>query len=285
MPGVPTMPTPKQPMSLLIARLVSTPTRSRTATGGYKLNFDDADIKDVLQAVLGGVLHVSYTLAPNITGKITISSAALRTVQNCCRLWRACSPCRADDDADVDWLPHRTRSLGHRRHRRQRQRAGFGITVVPLQYSSASSVLKLVGGFLSDADGVRIDAARNTIIVRAPAPRREEIVRAIKNFDADWMHTQSVSVVELRRSSPDDVIGELNRIFDIDKGHRGRSRQHPVQGDQAAALGHGDLAQLATGPPRHGLDPAARPSRRLGHAGHLRVSAPISRGTGAGADW
>ena len=44
--------------------------------GGYKLNFDDADIKDVLQAVLGGVLHVSYTLAPNITGKITISSAA-----------------------------------------------------------------------------------------------------------------------------------------------------------------------------------------------------------------
>ena len=31
------------------------------------------------------------------------------------------------------------------------------------------------------------------------------------------MHTQSVSVVELRRSSPDDVISELNRIFDIDK--------------------------------------------------------------------
>ena len=31
------------------------------------------------------------------------------------------------------------------------------------------------------------------------------------------MHSQSVSVIELRHSSPDEVIGELDRIFDIDK--------------------------------------------------------------------
>ena len=186
--------------------------------GGYKLNFDDADIKDVLQAVLGGVLHVSYTLAPNISGKITISSAA---PQNRFELLST-----MESVLSMQGLTMTPTSTGYRIAPAalgtgiidaSGKEAGFGITVVPLQYSSASSVLKLVGGFLSDADGVRIDAARNTIIIRAPAPRREEIVRAIKNFDADWMHTQSVSVVELRRSTPDDVIGELNRIFDIDK--------------------------------------------------------------------
>ncbi len=190
----------------------------KDSDGGYKLNFDDADIKDVLQAVLGGVLHVSYTLAPNITGKITISSAA---PQNRSELLST-----LESVLSMQGLTMTQTSTGYRIAPAalgtgvidaSGKEAGFGITVVPLQYSSASSVLKLVGGFLSDADGVRIDAARNTIIVRAPAPRREEIVRAIKNFDADWMHTQSVSVVELRRSSPDDVIGELNRIFDIDK--------------------------------------------------------------------
>ena len=186
--------------------------------GGSKLNFDDADIKDVLQAVLGGVLHVSYTLAPNITGKITISSAA---PQNRFELLST-----LESVLSMQGLTMTPTSTGYRIAPAALgtgvidaggKEAGFGITVVPLQYSSASSVLKLVGGFLSDADGVRIDAARNTIIVRAPAPRREELVRAIKNFDADWMHTQSVSVVELRRSTPDDVIGELNRVFDIDK--------------------------------------------------------------------
>ena len=187
--------------------------------GGYKLNFDDADIKDVLQAVLGGVLHVSYTLAPNITGKITISSAAPQS--------RAELLSTLESVLAMQGLSMTPTSTGYRIAPMAlgsgtvtdptSKDPGFGITVVPLEYSSAPTILKLVGGFLSDADGVRVDAARNTVIVRGPAPRREEIVRAIKNFDADWMHTQSVSVVELRRSSPDEVIGELTRIFDIDK--------------------------------------------------------------------
>ena len=168
--------------------------------------------------MLGGVLHVSYTLAPNVAGKITISSAA---PQNRSELLST-----LEGVLSMQGLTMTPTSTGYRIAPAalgtgiidaSGKEAGFGITVVPLQYSSASSVLKHVGGFLSDADGVRVDTARNTIIVRGPAPRRQEIVQAIKNFDADWMHTQSVSVVELRRSAPDEVISELDRVFDIDK--------------------------------------------------------------------
>ncbi len=194
------------------------------AEEGYRLNFDDADVKDVLQAVLGNVLHIAFTVAPNVTGKITISSAA---PQNRAELLSTLETVLA-----MQGLAMTTTGTGYRiapialgggvvDH--NAKEPGFGITVVPLDYTSAPSILKLVGGFLSDADGVRIDAARNTIIVRGPEPRREEIVHAIKSIDADWMHTQSVSVVELRRSSPEEVIGELTRIFDIDKDTGGAS--------------------------------------------------------------
>ena len=185
---------------------------------GYRLNFDDADVKDVLQAVLGNVLHIAYSVAPSVTGKITISSAA---PQNRAELLSTLETVLA-----MQGLAMTTTGTGYRiapislsggAIDTNAKEPGFGITVVPLDYTSAPSILKLVAGFLSDADGIRIDAARNTVVVRGPEPRRAEIVRAIKSMDADWMHTQSVSVVELRRSSPEEVIGELTRIFDIDK--------------------------------------------------------------------
>lgn len=194
------------------------PDAVKDTDGGYKLNFDDADIKDVLQAVLGNVLHLSYTVAPNVTGKITISSAA---PQNRAELLST-----MEGVLSLQGLSMTPTATGYRiapiavgsgTVDNNGKEAGYGISVVPLEFSSAPSIIKLVGGFLTEADGVRIDAARNTVIVRGPAPRREEIVRAIKKFDADWMHQQAVSVVELRRSNPDEVIGELNRIFDIEK--------------------------------------------------------------------
>ena len=197
---------------------------AKDADEGYRLSFDDADVKDVLQAVLGTVLHIAYTVAPNVTGKITISSAA---PQNRAELLSTLETVLAMQGLAMTATGTGYRiapiSLGGGVVDNNAKKPGFGITVVPLDYCSAPSILKLVGGFLSDADGIRIDAARNTIIVRGPEPRRQEIVRAIKSIDADWMHTQSVSVVELRRSSPEDVIGELTRIFDIDKDTGGAS--------------------------------------------------------------
>ena len=191
---------------------------AKGADEGYRLNFDDADVKDVLQAVLGNVLHIGYTLAPNVAGKVTISSAA---PQNRAELLSTLETALAMQGLAMTPTGSGYRiapnALGGGVVDSNAKEPGFGITVVPLDYSSASSILKLVGGFLSDADGVRIDAARNAIVIRGPDPRRRDIVAAIKKFDADWMHSQAVSVVELRRSSPDEVIDELNRIFDIDK--------------------------------------------------------------------
>ena len=94
---------------------------------------------------------------------------------------------------------------------------GFGISVVPLRYTSVASMNKLLSGFVVEADGVKIDSSRNTVIIRGPGPRRAEIVRAIKAFDGDWMHQQSVSMFELKRARPEEVIDELTRVFDNDK--------------------------------------------------------------------
>jgi general secretion pathway protein D len=187
------------------------------ASDDYRLNFEEADIKDVLQAVLGNVLKVNYTLAPGVMGRITISSSsaqsrtellstletvlatlgyALTKTGSGYRVSPTGAPGGPVDDGDVA--------------------QGYGISVVPLHYTSAASMSKLLSGLVTEADGFKIDTARNVMIVRGPAPKRADIVRAIASLDVDWMQNQSVSVFELRRAKPEEVVAELAHVFNTE---------------------------------------------------------------------
>jgi general secretion pathway protein D len=185
---------------------------------GYRLNFENTEIKDVLQAVLGHTLGLNYTIASSVSGRISIASAApqsreelLSTLETVLSLQGLVMTKTGSlyriTPASVDTGTVDYNSVT----------PGFGISVVPLHYASVNSISHLLSGFLTDADGVRIDTSLNAIIVRGPGVRRAEIVRAVRTFDRDWTHTQTVAVVELRRSQPDDVISELSRIFDTDQ--------------------------------------------------------------------
>ena len=185
---------------------------------GYRMNFEDAEVKDVAQAVLGNVLGLSYTIAPNVAGHITISSSApqnrtelLGTLETALSM-QGLSLTRTGSSFRIAPL-----MLGGGTLDDSGNATGFGISVVPLRYTSVASMNKLLSGFVVEADGVKIDSSRNTVIIRGPGPRRSEIVRAIKAFDGDWMHQQSVSMFELKRARPDEVIDELTRVFDNDK--------------------------------------------------------------------
>ena len=190
--------------------------------GGYRLNFEDADIKDVLQAVLGNVLGLTYTLAPNIMGRITISSAAPQSKTELLSTLETVLTLQGLSLTKVGAV-YRVAPLmaGGGAIDQNGMAPGFGISVVPLDYTSAASMMRLLTGFVSDGDGVRVDPSRNAMVIRGPSPRREEIVRAVKAFDTDWMHSQSVAVVELKRSRPDEIIGELTRIFDSENNGGG----------------------------------------------------------------
>lgn len=186
-------------------------------TDTYRMNFEDAEIKDVLQAVLGNILKVNFTLSPGVMGRVTISSASaqskpelLSTLESVLaslgysmtktgsgyRISPANAPGGPVDDGAIA--------------------QGYGISIVPLHYTSAASMSKLLAGLVSDAEGLRIDTARNAMIIHGPAPKRAEIANAIASLDVDWMRNQSVSVFELRRAKPEEVVAELAHVFNID---------------------------------------------------------------------
>lgn len=199
------------------------PAQDATSGGGYRLNFERAEIKDVVHAILTDTLGLNYTMGADVAGQITIASprplsrgellSSLETVLSGqgFTLSKVGAGYRIAPTAG---------SIGNVSYGTSRQ-PGYGVSVVPLRYVSAAVMARLVSGFVAEADGLRVDASRNTMVVKGPGEKRQEAVSAILAFDADWMKGQSVSLFELKRARPEAVVAELSQLFDT--GENGAS--------------------------------------------------------------
>src|SRR6185295_11007315 len=100
---------------------------------------------------------------------------------------------------------------------------GYGITVVPLQYVSATTLGKLLDSFAVKPGSVRADPQRNIVVVQGSGADRRNAVETIMSFDADWMRGQSVGIFPVRNSTPEPIISELERIMDTGDGGLGQN--------------------------------------------------------------
>jgi general secretion pathway protein D len=189
------------------------------AGASYRLNFENADVREVVQAVLGETLKINYTMTEDVSGKVTISSPRAMTGDE---LLAALESSLNANGFSM------TKSAGAYRIAPSGVGAGvvdtpfatqpsYGVSVVPLRHVSAATMGRLVAGFVAETDGLRVDAARNAMIVRGPGARRADAVATIMSFDADWMQNQAVGIYEVRQAQPEAVVAELNRVFDSEQ--------------------------------------------------------------------
>lgn len=193
-----------------------------SSAGQYTLNFENTDIKEVVRAVLNDALNVNYTIAGDVSGPVTISSARpvsrealLSTLESALTSFNF-SLVKAGDGYRVSatGLSAGTVDVG------RKTTAGFGVSVIPLRFMSASAMMELLSGFIAQTEGLRVNISGNSIIARGSGPQRAEVVEAVLSFDSDFMQNQRVSIFRLVQARPDDIVPELERIFNV-KGENG----------------------------------------------------------------
>lgn len=183
--------------------------------GEFSLNFQNADIREVLQAVLGNSLHETYTVDPNVSGTVTMSSARplsrddlIPVLENVLQM-NGASLVRDGKSYRVV----ATDSAVSGKSEVGSAQPGYGITILPLKYISAQNLASLVDGFGTRPGSVRVEAARNLLVVLGNGPDREAAIATALSFDADWMQDQSVAILPLQNAKPEAVIPELERVF------------------------------------------------------------------------
>jgi len=195
--------------------------------GGFDLNFENTPVAAVAKVALGDILHVGYTIDPRVQG--TVSLVSVRPVpksdiafvlENALRLsgvvlLRDTTGYRLTPLGDAVGAGRVDTVSGS-------PEPGFGVSVVPLHYVSAQTLLKLMDSFATKAGSIRADAARNLILIQGTGPERRTAVDTALSFDVDWMRGQSVGIFPIQSGSPAPIIAELEKI--VDSGESGLSQ-------------------------------------------------------------
>lgn len=194
---------------------------------GFDLNFESTPVATVAKVVLGDILHVGYTIDPRVQG--TVSLVSVRPVPKSDMVFvlenalRLSGVVLLHDTAGYRLTPLGDAVGGGRvDEAAANPEAGFGISVVPLQYVSAQTLLKLTDSFATRAGAIRADTTRNLLLIQGTGAERRTAVDTVLSFDVDWMRGQSVGIFPISSGSPAPVIAELEKI--VDSGENGLSQ-------------------------------------------------------------
>lgn len=194
---------------------------------GFDLNFENTPVGTVAKVVLGDIMGVGYTIDPRVQG--TVSLVSVRPVPKSDIIFVLESALRLSGvvlvrDASGYRLTPLNDAVGSGRVDADatNPEPGFGVSVVPLQYVSAPTVLKLMDSFATKAGAVRADASRNLLLIQGTGAERRNAVDTALSFDVDWMRGQSVGIYPISNGSPAPMIQELEKI--IDSGENGLSQ-------------------------------------------------------------
>lgn len=189
---------------------------------GVQLNFEQAEIRDVIKVILGDLLHQSYTVDSDVQGQITLSSSApmadadllaiLETVlrANGATLVQAGAGAYRIMPVDAAIGRSEVLPLGGRA---VQVRPGYGITIVPLRNISATSAAQFIQPLVASPEDIRIDPGRNAILFSGTGVERQNVVQTLEDLDVDWMAGKSIGLFPLQRANAEALIPELQGIF------------------------------------------------------------------------
>ena len=192
-----------------------------TPGGGVVLNFEGADIREVIRNILGDILNVSYSIEGTVGGTVTLRTSsgiprdALPATLE--MLLRANGAAMIKEEGIYKIVPaanvvrgNVTPQLGNS------QRAllpGFSVQVVPLRYVGVREMVRILEPFAKDAAAVRADDLRNLVIVSGTENELRHLLDTIAMFDVNWMEGMSVGLFTLQNADVKIVGQELDKVI------------------------------------------------------------------------
>jgi general secretion pathway protein D len=203
------------------------------AGGAVEINFERADIQSVAKTLLGDTLGINVVVDPRVQGNVTLAATGpiprkdvLPVFESALRM----SNVAVVREGNLVKIVPVSEAAGTGAVEIGDAQSGFGVSVVPLRYISASAVAKTAENFLARPGALKVDPARNLVLIQGTTGERQAALDVVAAFDVEWMRNQSVGVYPLKSTSPENMIRELERVFESGEGGQGQGvvRFQPV---------------------------------------------------------
>ncbi|MBI1284049.1 MAG: type II secretion system protein GspD [Thiobacillus sp.] len=206
----------------VVVKPSETPPVIGDASGNLTLNFEGADLREVVRTILGDILRENYIVDPRVGGSITLRtarpiprSAAMHTLEEVLRMNGAVMIREGDGVFRI--VPAATAGKGNTTPQIAESGkplpGGYSIQIVPLRHIGVVDMAKILEPLTGDTSSVRVDPLRNLLILSGTQLQLRHLIETVDMFDVDWISGMSVGLFTLQSVDVNTVNGELEKLF------------------------------------------------------------------------
>jgi general secretion pathway protein D len=190
--------------------------------GDITLNFAGADIRDVINSVLGETLKLNYVIDPEVAGPVTFNVSRPISREEALSTLEAVLNSRGATMVQVDGI---IRVMPLRRDGKAATTAapidrgpaakavGERTEVFPLRYVGAADMQHMLEKVLPPGQVVAADDKRHVLMVQGTPSELQLAEDTVRIFDIDQMSGMSMALVPLHNADPAAIADELRNIF------------------------------------------------------------------------
>jgi general secretion pathway protein D len=180
--------------------------------GDVSLDFADTDIREVVAQILGAILKVNYTIDPTIHG-----TATLHTVKplNRSELVPTLESLLAQNGAAlvIGGAMYRVVPIAQAVATAATGPDTAGAVVVPLRYTSAENLAKVMQPYVGAGGKIAADPARNALLISGEPTARDGLIGLVKAFDVDVLAGQSYALLPVATGDVKDFASAMQDAF------------------------------------------------------------------------
>lgn len=206
---------------------VSTADKNISEAGDITLNFKAADLREFIRVVFEEILKQNYLIDPSIKGIVTLHTTypvtqdAILPIMESVLQQNGAAVIFQQGIYKVIPLEDAPGQVNSPAVGKQPAAggAGYAVQIVPLRYVAASEIQKIITPLVPKGASVRIDQARNLLILSGPQSRINQMLRTVKIFDVDWFKGMSFGLFRLQYAEAATLVKELQSLI----GEEGKS--------------------------------------------------------------
>lgn len=184
------------------------------------LNFEQAPLSDVMQAIMGDILNLDFVVDRPVQGVVTLRTRTpiprdqlLQVLESLLKANNALM-IKGPDGRYLITGAQSGSSLAPGLSNANSGAAGFSTIIVPLRYVSASGMAEILKPVAESSSIVRVDNARNLLMLAGTREQLDGWLDLIATFDVDMLKGMSVGLFPLENSRVEEVATGLSAMLE-----------------------------------------------------------------------
>ncbi len=183
---------------------------------GVTLKFDNADIYDVLQVVLGDILKLDYIIDPSVQGRVTLKSTGAISMAD---IFSALESALATNNISIvrQGKTYKVmRDANAVRDALGSQGVGASSVVmhiIPLRFVQANQLVNTLRNFVGSQAAITNDPANKHLIIADRQANVDKIIEMVKTLDVDYFNHVQIKLLPIQNADANDMAKEIDGLF------------------------------------------------------------------------